>query len=91
MGIQINIKHRDMLKAGWMQGCVEEPCLTIDNEGNEVVDFYTEYFYEKVIDGKPVRLYSYSDNSFNADCNQWGSNQALFKQLGLFELPHSLA
>lgn len=91
MGTQINIAHKDMLKAGWLHGCHQEPLLEIDNEGNEVVGSYTEYFYEKVINGEPVRLYSYSDNSFSADCNHWGNNITLFKELGLFELPHVLS
>ena len=80
MGTQINIETRDMLKAGW-SAHMESMGM---HEDGDALHFL-------VFTKGDMRLDSYSDSNFCADCNNWGNNNALFKELGLFNLPHILS
>ena len=87
MGIQIHIKSEDMLKAGWVESTQQCDGYEYDAEGNE----YPAPYNLSVFTKGEVSLHSYLDGGFYADCNDWGSNKALFKELGLFEIPHILS
>lgn len=80
MGIQINIETSDMLKAGWT---VHMESFGMHEDG--------DVLHYLVFTKGDMRLDSYSDSNFNADCNNWGNNKALFQELGLFALPHILS
>ena len=87
MGIQIHIKSKDMLKAGWTQGTEGIEYFEVDGEGNE---YQNVYHFDLYIKGD-TKLRSYTTGAFFADCNDWGSNKALFQSLGLFDIPHILS
>lgn len=87
MGIQIHIKGADMVKAGWTRVEEEHVHYTVDYEGNEVPEPYTVTAWSKGDSYLP----SYVPGAFCADCNAWGTNKALFDELGLLKLPHILS
>ncbi len=87
MGIQIHIKSKDMLKAGWTEVTEVQDYYEYDAEGNEHPAPYNLSVFTK----GDVVLHSYFNGGFCADCNDWGSNKTLFKELGLFDIPHILS
>lgn len=86
MGVQIHIATQDMLFAGWKVSMeFHELPIYADDEvvGTEQVPYL-------IFEHNGVVLHSYSPDSFCADCNDWGKNKAMFRELGLLGLPHSL-
>lgn len=83
MGIQIYIQGKDMVKAGWVQEIESEEYTDQDD---------VPQIFERALWVKDDHvLGSYCLLDFCADCNDWGSNKALFQSLGLFDIPHILS
>ncbi len=87
MGVQITIEAADMVAAGWTEVTEVQDYYEYDAEGNE---YPAPYNLSVFIKGD-VKLHSYTTGAFFADCNDWGSNKALFQSLGLFDIPHILS
>ena len=87
MGIQIFIKQEDMVANGWEYRLETFTSWEQDCEGYDVPVHWKKAVFTK--GNEALQSYSYKD--FSADCNPWSSNHALFKELGLFEIPHVLA
>ena len=87
MGIQINIKTKHMLAAGWH--VYLETDEFHDPDTGHVVETISYLVFHKPTED--IKLCSYSPDSFCADCNNWGQNKALFQELGLFNLPHKFS
>jgi hypothetical protein len=80
MGIQITIEGKDMVAAGWT-----EEIVLMHYEGEPIVFEHSTWIKDDNFIG------SYIPGCFCADCNDWGSNKALFIKLGLFDIPHILS
>lgn len=89
MGKQIVIKAADMAAAGWVAGHVVQPDRVVadDHTGEPVVfqgDAWTTWMHPS---GASIRAYHRTD--FVADCRDGGENEAVFRRLGLLDLPHT--
>ena len=89
MGVQIFIEADVMFAAGWRREQRSEPAIIDHETGETLYPAYSESIWTHP-DHKQA-LWSYDPVHFSADCNAWGSNRALFKDLGLFYLYHLLA
>lgn len=87
MGIQICIKINDLLKAGWKVSITQDVSYEYCEGNGEREVFYDYLTIEK--DG--YIFYSYTDDSFVADCNCWGNNKHLFEKVGIMDIPHILS
>ena len=96
MGVQILISDEEMSKAGFagVSELVHEGYLCPDCGGlNPRCDYCAGNGdgisqYRTVYVKGDIRLPSYADDAFCADCNSWGSNRDYFASLGLLELEH---
>lgn len=96
MGVQILISNEEMSKAGFVKTreLFKEGYVCQDCGGNDPSCDYCGGFgdgigiYRTVYVKGDVRLSSYADNAFCADCNSWGSNKDYFSSLGLLDLKH---
>lgn len=86
MGIQICIEREVLEAAGWECHVEDDYYEEQDDEGNDISKNYPILVIEK--EGRI--FYSYVEDCFFADCNDWGRNKARFVEAGLFDLEHTL-
>ncbi|MDD2819175.1 MAG: hypothetical protein PHN51_10350 [Candidatus Nanopelagicales bacterium] len=89
MGKQIVIKAADMAAAGWVATHTVQQGRVVadDHTGDPVVitgDAWTTWTHTC---GASIRAYHKTD--FVADCRGGGENEAVFRHLGLLDLPHT--
>jgi hypothetical protein len=86
MGTQITIEIEDLEAAGWKCTVDYDTNWEYDEEGNEIECDHRFLVIRK----DSWEFCSYCEDCFNADCNAWGRNTPLFKEAGLFDIPHIL-
>ena len=86
MGTQITIEIKDLEDAGWKCKVDYDLYFEYDEYDNEIE---REYRF-LVISKDNWEFNSYAEDCFFADCNSWGRNIHIFKEAGLFDIPHVL-
>ena len=88
MGTQITITKAAMVEAGWKIEEEEIPVYGDVEQGEPEILWYKK---ETVFVKGDVRLKGYGIDCFHADCKPGGHNDALFMELGLYDLKHRIS